>query len=295
MAPFFARIPRYSPRNAWRAPAAHLVDGGRRHANQVARPLIGDIPIVATRLYPHLGGLAESPRSERAQRRLGATAYCPRAAWARVIAVATLRSPEASFGRGRRALTPPAAEPRPHRQPGVRARFRVSPASGEKRVARVDLARLLSSSRRRPAVLSDWRQSTAPPAPAPAIPLPRMQSPAPAQPRRVQRRPSAISRRAGASASRRRASGRCRARAGAASGFHARQQPRVPGPDDFYCPRTGVAISRTGPAALPGQLDRLAAEPLRVRGMHAWHGHHILSVGGTDPSDQVSTRLGTLQ
>ena len=187
----------------------HVTHGARRPLTlsmavgvtpiRVARPLIGDIPIVATRLYPHLGGLAESPRSERAQRRLGATAYCPRAAWARVIAVATLRSPEASFGRGRRALTPPAAEPRPHRQPGVRARFRVSPASGEKRVARVDLARLLSSSRRRPAVLSDWRQSTAPPAPAPAIPLPRMQSPAPAQPRRVQRRPSAISRRAGAS------------------------------------------------------------------------------------------------
>ena len=31
-----------------------------------------------------------------------------------------------------------------------------------------------------------------------------------------------------------------------ASPFHARQQPGVAGPDDFYCPRTGVAISRTG-------------------------------------------------
>ena len=41
---------------------------------------------------------------------------------------------------------------------GILRPLEASPASGEKRVPRVDLARLLSSLRRRPAVLADWRR-----------------------------------------------------------------------------------------------------------------------------------------
>jgi len=60
----------------------------------------------------------------------------------------------------RRGLATGAASPRLHMQMVDPARALASPGFGEKRVARVDLARLLSSSRRRPAVLSDWRQSS---------------------------------------------------------------------------------------------------------------------------------------
>jgi len=54
-------------------------------------------------------------------------------------------------------------------------------------------------------------------------------------------------------------------------------------PGRLLLPTNGRGDLANRPAALPEQLDRPTAEPLPVRGMHAWHGHHILSVGWDRP------------
>jgi len=77
--------------------------------------------------------------------------------------------------------------------------------------------------------------------------------------------------------------------------LHARQQPGVPGPDDFYCPRTGVAISRTGRPLFLNSSTAPRRNRSRYGGCMRGMDTTSFPSDGTDPSDQVSTRLGILQ